>query len=301
MPERVEVATAVGPVPVHVSGSGPAVLGVHGLLLDSRLWGPVGEVLGNSVRLVLPDLPLGAHRAPVPDRALLTPAGVARALVDVLDGLGLERAVLLGNDTGGALCQIAAAARPDRVSGLVLAGCDAFEHFPPPLLRPLVALAGVPGVMPAALRVFAAPRILADPGRANIFTTRGLGRGLVADLLAPARGDAEVGRDLVAFTRSVRPEPLLEATPGLRAHTGHAAVVWGRRDRVFPARDAVRLAELLGTEVRWAEDAATFVPWDRPDLVADAVRAVLAADARLVTRGGTAEGGPSGVTPGGGS
>ena len=48
-------------------------------------------------------------------------------------------------------------------------------------------------------------------------------------------------------------------------------MVWGRRDRVFPAADAVRLADLLGTEVTWADDASTFVPFDRPDVVAEAV------------------------------
>jgi pimeloyl-ACP methyl ester carboxylesterase len=53
-------------------------------------------------------------------------------------------------------------------------------------------------------------------------------------------------------------------------------VVWGRRDRVFLRRDAERLAALLDTTVTWLDDAATFVPVDRPDTVADAVLAVLA-------------------------
>ncbi|WP_089402986.1 alpha/beta fold hydrolase [Geodermatophilus saharensis] len=56
-----------------------------------------------------------------------------------------------------------------------------------------------------------------------------------------------------------------------------AAVVWGRPDRVFPPRDAGRLARLLGTGVTWLDDALTFVPWDRPDRVAAAVRDVVGA------------------------
>ncbi len=272
-----QVRTRVGTVPVRVVGDGPAVLAAHGLLMDGRLWDGLAAQLGGRVRLVLPDLPLGAHRRPVPDRARLTPPAVAEALIDVLDGLGLDRAVLVGNDTGGALVQLAAAARPERVDGLVPAGCDAFDHFPPPLLRPLVTAAAVPGGTGAFLRLFAVPALLAEPGPFNIFTTRGFGRALVADLLGPARADRGVRDDVTALLRSVRPEPLFAATPGLRAHAGRAAVVWGRRDRVFPARDAVRLADLLGTTVTWADDAATFVPHDRPDVVADAVLGVAAA------------------------
>jgi pimeloyl-ACP methyl ester carboxylesterase len=78
----------------------------------------------------------------------------------------------------------------------------------------------------------------------------------------------------------MRPGPLLAAAEALPALAGRAAVVWGRRDRVFPPRDAERLADLLGTAVTWLDDALTFIPRDRPDAVADAVETVLATAAR---------------------
>jgi pimeloyl-ACP methyl ester carboxylesterase len=59
--------------------------------------------------------------------------------------------------------------------------------------------------------------------------------------------------------------------PSTTASTSAAA----RRDRVFPARDAERLATVLDTAVTWLDDAATFVPLDRPDAVADAVLGLL--------------------------
>jgi pimeloyl-ACP methyl ester carboxylesterase len=272
------VATRVGPLRVRqAGGGGPTVLLVHGLLLDGRLWDGVVDALPRDLRVVVPDLPLGAHRRPVPDRSVLTPEHVAGALLDVLDGVDASTAVLVGNDTGGALVQMAAAQAPDRVAGLVLAGCDAFEHFPPPLLRPLPRAVRLPGAGRALLRVLGVPALLADPGRLNLFTTRGFGRPLVADLLRPARTDPAVRADVVSLIAGMRPGPLLASVPALRRLGVPAAVVWGRRDRVFPPRDAGRLAQVLGTEVTWLDDALTFVPWDRPDAVAGAVRTVAGA------------------------
>jgi pimeloyl-ACP methyl ester carboxylesterase len=102
-------------------------------------------------------------------------------------------------------------------------------------------------------------------------------RELIGDLLRPARTDPAIRADLGAFVRSIRPAQLRGAVDGLRACAGRAAVVWGRRDRIFPPRDAERLAALLGTTVTWLDDAATFVPLDRPDAVADAVLGLLPA------------------------
>ncbi len=272
------VSTRVGPVRVrHTGGGGPAVLLVHGLLLDGRLWDGVVDALPQDVRVVVPDLPLGAHRRPVPDRSVLTPEHLAGALLDVLDGVGAATAVLVGNDTGGALVQLAAVSAPERMAGLVLAGCDAFEHFPPPLLRPLPRLVRLPGAGRALVRALGVPRLLAEPGLLNLFTARGFGRPLVADWLRGARTDPVVRADLVALVATVRPGPLLAAVPALERLGVPAAVVWGRRDRVFPPRDAGRLARVLGTDVTWLDDALTFVPWDRPDAVARAVRTVVGA------------------------
>lgn len=275
--ETATVDTRVGPLPVRTIGSGPPVLAVHGALVDGRLWDSTAQHLAGHAAVVIPDLPLGAHRTAVPDRTRLTPRGLAGALIDVLDHLGHARALVVGNDTGGALAQIAASASPERVDGLVLAGCDAFEHFPPPLARPITAAAAVPGGVALTLRLLAWPPVLADAGALNLFTTRGFGRAWVEDLLRPARTDRAIHDDLRALLRSVSPEPLLAAVDGLRAHAGRAAVVWGRNDRIFPHRDAERLARLLHTRVRWVDRAGTFLPLDRPDAVAAAVVDLLAA------------------------
>jgi pimeloyl-ACP methyl ester carboxylesterase len=67
------------------------------------------------------------------DGADLTPPGVARLLADFLAALDLRDVTLVGNDTGGAICQILIARHPERIGRLVLTNCDAYEEFFPKL------------------------------------------------------------------------------------------------------------------------------------------------------------------------
>lgn len=180
------------------------------------------------------------------------------------------------------MSQVLAAQHPQRVSGLVLAGCEVLEHFPPPAFAPFVAAARWPATLTAFARLLGVPALLAEPGRRNIFSARGFGRDYVEDVTAGLLDDADVRDDLAAFVTSLRPEVLLRASSRLGCLHGHAEVVWPRRDLFFSAQDGRRLAALLDTRVVWADGARTFVPVDRPDLVADAVRRVLHS---LVTTG----------------
>ena len=58
-------------------------------------------------------------------------------MVDFMEALDLRDVTLVGNDTGGAICQIVVAEHPKRIGRLVLTNCDAYEAFFPLVLRPL--------------------------------------------------------------------------------------------------------------------------------------------------------------------
>lgn len=272
---RADVTTQLGRVPVRLVGEGPAVLCVHGAFVDSRIFDATALLLAGEATVVLPDLPQGAHRCAVPDRSRLHADGIADALAEVLEAVGQGPAVVVGNDNGGAMSQVFAARHPDRVAGLVLAGCEVLEHFPPPAFAPFVAGARWPVTLAAFARLLRVPALLADPGRLNVLTVRGFGRSYVSDVTAGLLADPEVREDLAAFIRSLEPDVLLRASSHLAALHGRAEVVWPKRDPFFSARDGRRLAALLDTQVVWADRAGTFVPVDRPDLVAAAVRRVL--------------------------
>ena len=143
-----------GPVRVRdfapADPDGPPIVFVHGLLADGRLWDDVVAQLSGTHRCIVPDLPLGSHRAPMKPDADLTPYGLARIIAGVLEQLDLHDVTLVANDTGGALSQLVVTRHPERVGRLVLTPCDAFENFLPPMFRPLQYVGGyVPGAIAA--------------------------------------------------------------------------------------------------------------------------------------------------------
>lgn len=107
---------------LHVvrSGSGPAVLMLHGFTGSAATWAPLSAALGDRFATIAVDLAgHGASSAPVePTRYAL--GGLARDLARVLDHLRVARAALLGYSMGGRAALRFALEHPDRVSALVL-------------------------------------------------------------------------------------------------------------------------------------------------------------------------------------
>jgi 3-oxoadipate enol-lactonase len=109
--------------------AGPAVVLIHALGLDWRMWAPVLERLSPGRRVFAYDVRGHGWAAgsPVP----FTMADAADDLVGVLDALGLDRAHVVGLSYGGGIAQTAALANPERFESLVLAATTdyPFEAF----------------------------------------------------------------------------------------------------------------------------------------------------------------------------
>lgn len=110
-------------------GTGAPIVFVHGLLVNGGLWRKVVPRLVQHYRCIVPDWPLGSHQETLNSDADRSPLGLARLIADFLAALRLESVTLVGNDTGGALCQIVAAEYPERIGRLVLTNCDAIDAF----------------------------------------------------------------------------------------------------------------------------------------------------------------------------
>jgi pimeloyl-ACP methyl ester carboxylesterase len=252
----------------------PPVVFIHGLLVNGRLWNDVADRLAAAGRRCYqPDLPLGSHRIPMPETTDLTPKGVAALIDGFLAGLGLEDVTLVGNDTGGALCQFTIDAHPDRVGSLVLTNCDAFDKFPPRPFDGLIRAARHPGIT----------RVLLMPMRSRVLRHSPLGFGLLArsfdpeltwDWLAPAIEDAAIRSDLARFADGVKPSELLEVSERLDRFERPVRVVWGEADRVFKPAFGRRLAETFPDATYVGVlGSRTFVALDAPEsLVAEILR-----------------------------
>ena len=183
---------------IHYDRSGPAdgraVVFIHGYAMGRSLWRPVTERLSaRGLACLAPTWPLGAQTEPMNEGADLSMEGVAALVAELLEALGLDDVVLVGNDTGGAIAQLVAVETPERLGALVLTSCDAFEHFPPPILKPLIAAAKVPPAFAAALQ----------PMRTRFGRKRAYGAlahadidHLAAEWIQPALTDARVRDDL---------------------------------------------------------------------------------------------------------
>ena len=130
------------------SSSRPPVVFLHGLLVDSRLWEPVAERLAaEGIRSYAPTLPLGAHQRPMNADADLSPHGVAGLVSDFIAALGLDNVTIVGNDTGGAICQLLLAGDAGRIGARGADQLRRVRDVPAPRAR---AAASSPGVIPGS-------------------------------------------------------------------------------------------------------------------------------------------------------
>jgi pimeloyl-ACP methyl ester carboxylesterase len=96
----------------------PAVLLVHGLGAQWRVWLPTIGPLAERRRVIAPDLPgFGDSARP---NGRMSVAGLAEAIEDLCERLELGPVVAVGNSLGGAVMAQLALARPERVERLVL-------------------------------------------------------------------------------------------------------------------------------------------------------------------------------------
>jgi pimeloyl-ACP methyl ester carboxylesterase len=131
MPVRT-LATSVLSIGYHDIGEGPAVVLLHGFPYDIHAYADTAPILADTgFRVVVPYL-RGYGTTRFRDHA--TPrsaeqAALASDVIDLLDGVGLSRAIFAGFDWGARAACAAAALWPQRCSGLVSAGGYALHHL----------------------------------------------------------------------------------------------------------------------------------------------------------------------------
>lgn len=269
-----EVRLTGGVVRYREVGEGEPVVFVHGILVNGNLWRDVVPPLAEEgFRCIVPDLPLGGHAVPMRPDADLTPPGLARLVAGFLEALDLRGVTLVGNDTGGAVCQIVVAEHPGRLGRLVLTNCDAYEAFFPwkfdfffhhgPRLfgrRFLDLLSGV-------LRFRASQRLLMWT-----VSNRRPDEETLDAYFAPMTRDASIRRDLTKFLRDVSKRYTLTAARSFPDFHHPVLIVWGQDDPFFSPRLARRLQQdFPDATLEFLPGSRAFVPEDQPERLAASI------------------------------
>jgi pimeloyl-ACP methyl ester carboxylesterase len=264
-----EVSLPQGTVRYSDQGAGSTLVFVHGLMANHLLWSRAIPSLVSHFRCIAPDLPLGAHSNPLHPDADLSPLGVARLIADFLAALNLQEVTLIGNDTGGAMCQLVIANYPERISRLVLTNCDAFEQFFPPLVSPFHYGARVFG------RGFA--NFLAWVLRARsaqcLFVAALAHRRLELEELDaffhPLLHLPGARSDMTRFLQAVSNRYTLEASRCFSGFGHPVLLLWGKDDPFFSQRLARRLQQAFtNAQLHFLSHCRAFVPVDQPEVFA---------------------------------
>ena len=264
-----EVSLPQGTVRYYDQGTGPTLVFIHGLLANRLLWSRVIPQLVSHFRCIAPDLPLGAHSHPLYPDVDLSPLGVAHLVADFLEACDLHEVTLIGNDTGGAMCQLVIAHHPERISRLVLTNCDAFEQFFPPLVSPFQYGARVFGIRFAnflawVLRARSAQRLFV----AALAHRRPELEELDA-FFHPLLHQTFARRDMTRFLQAVSNRYTLEAARCFSGFGHPVLLLWGKDDPFFSQRLARRLQQAFpDARLHFLSHCRAFVPVDQPEVFA---------------------------------
>jgi pimeloyl-ACP methyl ester carboxylesterase len=260
-----------GAIRYREAGTGEPVVLVHGLLTDGELWRDVLPRLAGDYRVIAPDWPLGSHRVPLATGADLSPLGLARIVADFLAALDLEQVTLVGNDTGGAICQLTAVQHPERLGRLVLTPCDAYENFLPPAFRPLQVIARIPGAPALLLQSMR----FAPARRAPLaygWVTKRADDELTRSWIAPALHSRVLREQLASVLVGIAPRYTLEAAKRFGEFAKPVLIAWAPEDRFFRLSYGERLArEFPDARLELIDDSYTFVPIDQPQRTAELI------------------------------
>lgn len=138
-------ATPSGRIAYAEAGKGPVALFVHGVVVNSWIWRHQLAGLADIRRCIAVDT-LAHGATEVSDTQSVSSEAQATMLVQLLDALKIDKVDLIGNDGGGAVCQIFAVNNPHRIRTLTLTDCDTHDNWPPQAFQGFVDMVAAGGL-----------------------------------------------------------------------------------------------------------------------------------------------------------
>lgn len=247
------------------TGEGPLLVFLHGYGGHSAFWDPWLPTLAERYTCLRIDLP-GFGAAPAPRGGDYSPRGLARAVVETLDHLGVHAPTLVGHSLGGGVALLATLMLMDRggalqVDRLVSVAGAAYPQRPPPFVR----MAARPALFQVGLALAPKRWLVRAVMRAMVVNTGILTAARVEAYAAPIRDSAR-RRAFAACARQIVPRDIDQINARIPEIGAPTLCLWGDRDPVVPLGIGQRLArELPSARLAVVEACGHQVVEERPE------------------------------------
>jgi len=268
VPAKNSVQTPSGRINYTEQGSGPVALFVHGVLLNGYLWRHQQTELSDVRRTIAVDLLAHGATEISPDQDVSVLAN-AKMLNEFLDALSIEKADVVGNDSGGGICQIFSALYPERVRSLTLTNCDTHDNWPPEAFKPFVAMVKVGGLRNTLEAMLSNKAVYRSPDALGpaYEHPENVADETIETFLHPFVATDQRTHDLERFVNAFNNKYTVAVEFKLKMLNAPTLIVWGTDDIYFDVKWSHWLADTIpGTKRRVEfENARIFFPEERAE------------------------------------
>ncbi len=256
-----------------VKGEGKPLLLIHGYGAGLWVWEKQVDLLSQSYRVCALDL-IGHGFSDRP-KILYTPEAYIHFLRDFMDGVGIEKASLVGSSMGGGIAWAMAILYPERVDRLILIDCvppDVLHQVKNESLRTLVAIKGIP-ILPYL--------VVAARGKHSI---EWILVECVSDirLVTPEVVDRQYQLSKIKGTTWVLYSTLKHAKEALKLKDQFSLIrkptlfIWGEKDLIFPPAVGEGLHQaIVGSKFQMIKKGGHIPMWEAPVEVNQAILSFL--------------------------
>ena len=252
-----------------VKGEGRPLLLIHGYGAGMWVWEKQIEVLSQLYRVYAVDV-IGhgfSDRPKIP----YAPEAYIYFLRDFMDGVGVEKATLIGNSMGGGIAWGTTILFPERVDRLILIDCvppDVLAQVRNESLRTLIAIRGIP---------FLPYLVISARSKSSM---RWVLKECVSDvkLITPEVVKRQYQLSRIKGTTWVLYSTLKQAEEALKLRDRFSLIrqpalfIWGEEDIIFPPDVGETLHRAItGSKFRLIEKSGHIPMWESPDKVNQAI------------------------------
>ncbi len=256
-----------------VKGEGEPLLLIHGYGAGSWVWEKQMDILSRNYKVYALDI-IGYGFSDRP-RIEYTPETYIHFLRDFMDGLGIERAALIGNSMGGGIAWATAALFPKRVKRLILIDCvppDVLNQVRNESFRTLAVVKDIP-FLPYLVIASRSKRSVKAVLQECLFDRR-----LITPTLLNRQWELIrfKGSTWVLYSTLKHAKDTSKMGDYLSLINHPTLLIWGERDLVFPPSVGESLHQTIkGSKLHIIKKSGHIPMWETPEEVNQAILSFL--------------------------